>query len=82
MIYNFEDFSLNIDRQELRRGADLIAIEPQVFDLLRHLIQNREHVVSNQVILFEVGPAEFPSPLLRFKRQRLAANALGHDFRQ
>lgn len=35
LIYNFEDFSLDIDRQELRRGADLVAVEPQVLDLLQ-----------------------------------------------
>jgi len=28
LIYRFEDFSLNIDRRELRRGDDLVAIEP------------------------------------------------------
>ena len=25
LIYNFENYSLDIDRQELRRGADLVA---------------------------------------------------------
>ena len=38
LIYRFEDFSLNIDRRELRRGDDLVAIEPQVFDLLQYLL--------------------------------------------
>jgi pimeloyl-ACP methyl ester carboxylesterase len=30
----------------LRRGLDLVALEPQVFDLLQHLVVNRDHVVS------------------------------------
>ena len=35
MPYLFEDFALDGDRRELRRGNDLIAVEPQVFDLLQ-----------------------------------------------
>jgi pimeloyl-ACP methyl ester carboxylesterase/DNA-binding winged helix-turn-helix (wHTH) protein len=46
LIYLFDDYSLDADRRELRRGASLIALEPQVFDLLQHLILNRDHVVS------------------------------------
>ena len=37
---------LDSDRRELARGADTIVIGPQVFDLLLHLVQNREHVVT------------------------------------
>ena len=46
MIYLFDDYSLDADRRELRRGIDLVALEPQVFDLLQHLVVNRDHVVS------------------------------------
>lgn len=46
MIYLFDDYSLDTDRRELRRGLNLIALEPQVFDLLQHLILNRDRVVS------------------------------------
>jgi DNA-binding winged helix-turn-helix (wHTH) protein len=42
----FEDFTLNIDRRELRRGPELVAVGPQVFDLLVYLVQNRKRVVS------------------------------------
>jgi DNA-binding response OmpR family regulator len=46
LIYNFEDYALDIGRRGLRRRSDVIPVEPQVFDLLLHLIQNRDHVVS------------------------------------
>jgi pimeloyl-ACP methyl ester carboxylesterase len=46
LIYLFDDYSLDVDRRELRRGPDLVALEPQVFDLLQHLVVNRDHVVS------------------------------------
>ena len=51
MIYLFEDFSLDTDRRELRRGAELLSVEPKVFDLLVHLIANRERVVSKDDLI-------------------------------
>jgi TolB-like protein len=42
----FGDCDLDTDRRELRRGAELISIGPQVFDLLVYFIQNRNRVVS------------------------------------
>jgi TolB-like protein len=47
----FEDYVLDLGRRELTRGSKAIAIGPQVFDLLVHLIQNREHVVSKDNLL-------------------------------
>jgi len=38
--YFFEDYALDTDRRELRRGADVVPTTPQVFDLLDYLIRN------------------------------------------
>ena len=46
MLYLFEDFVLDTDKRELRRGADVVSVAPQVFDVLDYLIRNRERVVS------------------------------------
>jgi len=46
LIYRFENFSLDCDRRELRRGSEILAVEPQVFDVLEFLIANRNRVVS------------------------------------
>ena len=54
MLFRFEDFSLDSDRRELRRGADLVPIEPQVFDLLVHLVRNRDRVVSKDDMIAAV----------------------------
>ena len=51
MRYRFEDFVLDSDRREFARGAETIALGPQVFDLLLHLVQNREHVVSKDNLI-------------------------------
>lgn len=51
MRYQFDDFILDSDRRELARGPDTIATGPQVFDLLLHLVQNREHVVTKDNLI-------------------------------
>jgi DNA-binding winged helix-turn-helix (wHTH) protein len=33
VIYQFENFSLDAERRELRQGTSIVPIEPQVFDL-------------------------------------------------
>jgi DNA-binding winged helix-turn-helix (wHTH) protein len=53
--YRFEDYVLDPERRELTRGAEAIAVGPQVFDLLLYLVQNREHVVSKNELLDVVG---------------------------
>ena len=51
MLYFFEDYALDTDRRELRRGATLLSMEPQVFDLLVFLLGNRDRVVSKDDLL-------------------------------
>ena len=46
MRYLFEDYVLDTDRRELRRGSSLVSLEPKVFDLLAYVVRNRERVVS------------------------------------
>ncbi len=51
MAFQFEDFVLDPARRELRRADTRIAVEPQVFDLLHHLIRHRERVVTRDDML-------------------------------
>ncbi|MGY8664246.1 winged helix-turn-helix domain-containing tetratricopeptide repeat protein [Bradyrhizobium sp. UFLA05-109] len=51
MPFLFEDYCLDADRRELKRGSELIPIGPKVFDLLLFLVQNREQVVSRNDLL-------------------------------
>jgi TolB-like protein len=54
LLYLFNDFALDADRRELRRGPNLVAMAPQVFDLLEYLIRNRERVVTKDDLLASV----------------------------
>jgi DNA-binding response OmpR family regulator len=42
----FAGHEVDLRRQELRRAGQIIHVEPQVFDLLVHLVRNRDRVVS------------------------------------
>ena len=51
MIYQFGEFALDSALFELRRANEPVAIEPQVFSVLLHLIENRDHVVSKDALI-------------------------------
>ena len=51
MRYLFEEYVFDTDRRELHRGAELVYVAPQVFDLLDYLIRNRERVVSKDDLI-------------------------------
>jgi TolB-like protein/tetratricopeptide (TPR) repeat protein len=46
VIFRFEDCLVDAERRELRRGGVLCPLEPQVFDLLEHLLRNRHRFVG------------------------------------
>ena len=54
LLYSFENYTLDTDRRELRRGSDLIGVEPQVFDLLEYLVRNRDRVVSKDDLIASI----------------------------
>ena len=79
MIFIFEAFSLDVDRQELRRGADLVAVEPQVLDLLQYLIENRERVVSKDDLIEHVWDGRIVSDSTLTSRITSARQAIGDN---
>jgi DNA-binding winged helix-turn-helix (wHTH) protein len=53
-LYLFEDFALDSDRRELRRGSTVVPIAPQAFDLLEYLIRNRGRLLSKDNLMASV----------------------------
>jgi len=51
VVFRFGDHVLDIERRELCRGAEPVALEPQVFDLLVYLVRNRGRVVSKDDLI-------------------------------
>jgi len=54
VLFSFEDFALDCERRELRAGGAMVPIEPQVFDLLVYLIENRDRVVSKDDLIASI----------------------------
>lgn len=84
MLYRFDDFALDADRRELRRGSKLVSMAPQVFDLLEYLIRNRERVISKDDLLASIwnGRAVSDSALsTRINAVRCAIEDTGEEQR-
>ena len=77
MRYHFEEHTLDTDRRELRRGADLIPLAPQVFDLLHFLIRNRDRVVSKDDIISSIWNGRIVSDAALTTRLNAARTAVG-----
>ncbi|HEX6110978.1 MAG TPA: winged helix-turn-helix domain-containing protein [Geminicoccaceae bacterium] len=77
MIYLFEGRSLDTDRRELRRGADPIAVQPQVFDLVLHLIRHRQRVVTKDELITAVWKGRIVSESTIGSRIAAARDAVG-----
>src|SRR6202050_5080359 len=73
----FDDHTLDTDRRELRRGSKPIAVEPQVFDLLVYLVQNRDHVVSKDDLIASVWKGRIVSESTLTSRINAARTAIG-----
>ena len=79
MRYLFEDFILDTDRRELRRGADAVPTTPQVFDLLVYLIRHRERVVSKDDLISAIWNGRVVSDAALTTRLNAARAAIGDD---
>jgi DNA-binding winged helix-turn-helix (wHTH) protein len=73
----FADHTLDPDRRELRCGTEPIAVEPQVFDLLIHLIRNRDRVVSKDDLIASVWDGRIVSESTLTSRINAARKAIG-----
>ena len=79
MRYQFEGGTLDAMRRELRRGDRLVAVEPQVFDLLEFLIRHRDRVVSRDDLIAGVWGGRIVSESTLATRINAARKAIGED---
>ncbi|WFU22891.1 winged helix-turn-helix domain-containing protein [Bradyrhizobium sp. CB1717] len=76
MRYLFEDYALDPDRRELYRGANVVPVAPQVFDLLDYLIRNRERVVSKDDLINAIWNGRSVSDAALTTRLNVARSAV------
>jgi len=77
LFFRFENCSLDTDRRELRRDGESVAVEPQVFDLLIYLVENRDHVVSKDDMIASVWGGRIVSESTLTSRINSVRKALG-----
>jgi TolB-like protein len=77
VLYLFENFALDGERRELRAAGTPVPIEPQVFDLLVYLIDNRERVVSKDDLIASIWGGRVVSDSTLDSRVNAVRKALG-----
>jgi TolB-like protein len=79
MIHAFGEYRMDVDARELRRGEAVVPLEPQVFELLRILIENRERVVGRDELIERIWGGRFVSDAAVSSRIKSARQAIGDD---
>jgi TolB-like protein/cytochrome c-type biogenesis protein CcmH/NrfG len=77
--FRFSDFEVDIARRELRRAGAIVHTEPQVFDLLVHLIQNRDRIVRKNELIDVIWRGRIVSETALSSRINAARRALGDN---
>jgi len=77
LLYIFDNCVLDPDRRELRKNAAAIAMEPQAFDLLLHLVRHRDHVVSRDELIQQIWGGRIVSESALSTRINAVRTAIG-----
>jgi len=75
--YLFEEYTLDTNLRELHRGAEIVSVTPQVFDLLEYLIRNRERLVSKDDLIIAIWNGRVVSDAALTTRLNAARSAIG-----
>lgn len=85
MIYKFADFELDTLNFSLAKHGKVLALEPQVFDLLNYLVANSQRTVSRNELLDKLWPGKIISDTtlsghIKFARKVLGDNGQKQSF--
>ena len=79
MKYRFAEFEIDLSQQELRRLGEPVHIEPQVFDLIVHLVRNNDRIVSKDELFETIWNGRIVSEATLSSRINAARRALGDN---
>lgn len=79
MVYEFGEFELDTKRHELRRRGTPQHLEPQVYAVLCHLLQNHDRLVTTRELITQVWGNRFVTPGTLNSRIKALRKALGDD---
>jgi TolB-like protein/Tfp pilus assembly protein PilF len=75
--FQFSNHVLDAGLRELTRGGEAVAVEPQVFDLLVYLVENRDRVVSKDDLIETIWNGRIVSESTLTSRINAARTAVG-----
>jgi DNA-binding winged helix-turn-helix (wHTH) protein len=78
-VYRFGDHEVDLEQYELRRAGVRQPVEPQVLDVLIHLIRHRDRLVTKHELLDTVWGDRFVSESALTSRIKMARRAVGDD---
>ncbi|MGG5890509.1 winged helix-turn-helix domain-containing tetratricopeptide repeat protein [Falsiroseomonas sp. HC035] len=79
MRMTFAGHEVDLQRQELRRDGAPLHVEPQVFDLIVHLLRHRDRVVSKDELFDTIWNGRIVSEAALSSRINAARKAVGDD---
>ena len=78
-VLRFADCELDAARFELRRAGSVVPVEPQVMDLIVHLVRNPGRLVTKDELIAAVWGGRIVSDAALASRIKSARRALGDD---
>lgn len=81
MAIRFADVEIDVAAREIHCGGAPVPVEPQVFDVLVHLIRNRDRVVPKEELLDEVWRHRFVTESALSSRVKSVRRAIGDNGR-
>jgi DNA-binding winged helix-turn-helix (wHTH) protein len=77
LLFQFDYFSIDADRRELKGSEGVVHVEPQVFDLLLHFVRNTDRVISKDELIETVWKGRIVSDAALNSRINSARRAIG-----
>jgi predicted ATPase/DNA-binding winged helix-turn-helix (wHTH) protein/Flp pilus assembly protein TadD len=81
VVIRFADVTIDAEGHEVRRAGDTVDVQPQVLDVLLHLIRHRERVVSKEELLDAVWQHRFVTESALTSRIKSARQVIGDNGR-
>ena len=82
MQYVFGDYTLDVQRDELRAAGEVVRLDRQVFAVLAYLVQHRDQVVRRQELFEQLWPERFVGEAALERCITVARRAVGDSGRR
>jgi DNA-binding winged helix-turn-helix (wHTH) protein/pimeloyl-ACP methyl ester carboxylesterase len=77
MLFRFLGYVIDTNRREVRLRDEVVHVEPQVFDLLLYLVENRDRVVTKDELFATIWQGRIVSEATLSSRISAARRAIG-----